>query len=82
MAKPRTPRNNSKKNNNSGDFATAAAPAMAVETKKNVVPINLEDEIRRRAYELYEQRAGAPGTEQEDWLQAETEVLARYRQTA
>ncbi len=82
MAKPRSPRSNSKKNSNSSDFAVAAAPAMAVEAKKNVVPINLEDEIRRRAYELYEQRNGAPGSEQEDWLRAESEVLARYQQTA
>jgi hypothetical protein len=47
-----------------------------------VVPINLENEIRRRAYELYEQRNGGPGSEQEDWLRAENEVLARYQQTA
>jgi hypothetical protein len=79
MAKPRTPRSNSKKNGS--DFA-AAAPAMAVEVKKNVIPINLDDEIRRRAYELFEQRNGGPGTEQEDWLRAESEVLARYQQSA
>ena len=79
MAKPRIPRSNSKKNGS--DFA-AAAPAMALEAKKNVVPINLENEIRRRAYELYEQRNGGPGSEQEDWLRAENEVLARYQQTA
>jgi hypothetical protein len=82
MAKPRTPRSNSKKNGNASEFASASAPALAVEVKKNVVPINLEDEIRRRAYELFEQRAGAPGSEQEDWLRAESEVLARYQQTA
>ena len=82
MAKPRTPRSNGKKNGSSGDFAAAAAPAMALEAKKNVVPINLEDEIRRRAYELFEQRAGSPGSEKDDWLQAENEVLSRYRQSA
>jgi Protein of unknown function (DUF2934) len=81
MAKPRTPRSNSKKNGSSGDF-TAAAPAMAMEVKKNVFPFNLEDEIRRRAYELFEQRNGGAGSEQEDWLRAEHEVLARYQQTA
>ncbi len=81
MAKVRTPRTNSKKNGSAGDFS-AAAPAMAVEVKKNVVPINLDDEIRRRAYELYEERKGAPGNEQEDWLRAESEVLARYQQSA
>jgi Protein of unknown function (DUF2934) len=82
MAKQKNPRPDSKKNGNSGDFATAAAPAMALEAKKNVIPINLEDEIRRRAYELFEQRGGTPGTEQEDWVRAEREVLARYKQSA
>jgi hypothetical protein len=55
---------------------------MALETKKNLIPINLEDEIRRRAYEIFEQRGYTPGDERDDWLQAEREVLARYRQTA
>lgn len=81
MAKPRTPRSNSKKNGGSSDFA-AAAPALAMEAKKNVVPINLENEIRRRAYEFFEQRNGGPGSELDDWLRAESEILARYQQTA
>jgi hypothetical protein len=46
----------------------------------NLLPINLEDEIRRRAYELYQQRGTAPGSEAEDWLTAEREVRQRYRQ--
>jgi DUF2934 family protein len=46
----------------------------------NLVPINLEDEIRRRAYELYQQRGTASGSEAEDWLTAEREVKQRYRQ--
>lgn len=32
--------------------------------------------IRMRAYEIYQQRGGAPGREAEDWLQAESEVLS------
>jgi hypothetical protein len=47
---------------------------------QNVVPINLEDEIRRRAYELYLQRGPASGTEAEDWFNAEREIRQRYRQ--
>jgi hypothetical protein len=50
------------------------------EARKNVVPINLEDEIRRRAYELYQQRGAASGSEAEDWLSAEREVRQRYHQ--
>ena len=48
--------------------------------KKNVIPINLEDEIRRRAYEIFEERGRTPGDEPEEWLRAEREVLARYHQ--
>jgi hypothetical protein len=50
------------------------------EPRKNVVvPIKLEDEIRRRAYELYLQRGSTPGSESEDWLTAEREVRRRYQ---
>src|SRR5882762_9992079 len=48
------------------------------EPRKNVVvPIKLEDEIRRRAYEIYVQRGSVPGSEAEDWLTAEREVRQR-----
>ncbi len=50
------------------------------ELRKNVVPINLENEIRRRAYELYQQREPGTGNEAEDWLIAEREVMQRYHQ--
>lgn len=46
----------------------------------NLLPINLDDEIRRRAYELYQQRGTASGSEAEDWLTAEREVKQRYHQ--
>jgi hypothetical protein len=35
-----------------------------------------DDEIARRAYELFEQRGREPGREWEDWLQAERELRA------
>lgn len=50
------------------------------DSRTNVVPINLDDEIRRRAYELYVQRGYISGYETEDWLVAEREVLQRYHQ--
>lgn len=34
----------------------------------------LQEQIRRRAYELYEQRGVEDGHELQDWLQAEAEV--------
>jgi len=33
-----------------------------------------EDEIRRRAYELYEQRGRQEGGAEQDWFRAESEV--------
>lgn len=90
MAKPRVPRN-SKKNGDAkaelNGVTQSASPAqtdtefrVTPEVKKNVIPINLEDEIRRRAYEIFEERGRTPGDEHEDWLRAEREVLARYHQ--
>lgn len=35
-----------------------------------------EQEIRRRAYEIYLERGAQPGHELEDWLQAERELTA------
>jgi hypothetical protein len=35
-----------------------------------------QDEIARRAYELYLQRGSVPGHETDDWLQAEAELAA------
>jgi hypothetical protein len=37
----------------------------------------LQDQIRRRAYELYEQRGSNDGHEVSDWLQAESEVAQK-----
>ena len=62
-----------------------ATPAVTV--RKNggpTLPIDLEAQIRERAYELYEERGCTPGQESEDWFRAEREVRARYnhQQTA
>ena len=50
------------------------------EPRSNLVPINIEDEIRRLAYLLSERRGFEPGHETEDWLTAEREVNDRYHQ--
>jgi|SRR5271169_64028 len=48
--------------------------------KSNLVPINLEDEIRRLAYLLSERRGFVPGHETEDWVLAEHEIREHYHQ--
>ena len=50
------------------------------EPRANLIPINLEDEIRRLAYLLAERRGFEPGHEAEDWVVAEREVRQRYHQ--
>ncbi len=35
---------------------------------------NVEEEIRRRAHELYEERGREDGHDMEDWLRAEAEI--------
>ena len=44
-------------------------------------PIDLEGQIRLRAYQLYEARGEVPGYEIEDWLQAEAEIRGPQQQT-
>jgi hypothetical protein len=67
--------------------STPVVPAVLPEVRKNVTPIslavkkptvNLDEEIRRRAYELYQERQGTPGDQAQDWFRAEREVRARY----
>jgi hypothetical protein len=40
-------------------------------------PKSLEDEIRLRAYLLYEQEGRQEGHDEEYWLRAESEIMAR-----
>lgn len=40
---------------------------------------NLEEQIRGRAYELYQQRGKEDGHEAEDWLRAEGEIRGKER---
>ncbi len=88
MAKAKTPRTNGPSRNKQvatmPESKVAAMPEVIVasEVKKtsHPIPIDLEGEIRRHAYELYERRGCTPGYDLEDWLVAEREVMTRYNQ--
>jgi hypothetical protein len=43
---------------------------------------NLHEEIRRQAYQLYEQGGRQQGRELDDWLQSESEVMAKRKKGA
>ena len=51
---------------------TPSKPPSSME-HENPTP-NVEDQVRRRAYELYEQRGMEDGHDVEDWLRAEEEI--------
>jgi len=42
---------------------------------------DLQEQIRRRAYELYEQRGRGDGRDLDDWLQAQSEVKQKKAKT-
>jgi Protein of unknown function (DUF2934) len=48
------------------------------DTSTTVHP-GIEEEIRQRAYELYEERGRNDGLHHEDWSRAETEILSRHQ---
>jgi Protein of unknown function (DUF2934) len=52
---------------------TPSKSPASVQQHENPVP-NIEDQIRRRAYELYEERGMEDGHDVEDWLRAEEEI--------
>jgi Protein of unknown function (DUF2934) len=52
----------------------------SLEAHGNGLSASMEEEIRRRAYEIYLQRGATPGREDEDWSVAEQEVRARQMQ--
>jgi hypothetical protein len=67
------PRNGSGKTNN----APAMAQALPVQSTGSFGPDH--DEIRRRAYELYEEEGRQEGRHEEYWHRAEAELRAKHR---
>lgn len=51
------------------------SPATAIETNPSVS----EEQVRRRAYELYVQRGGSDGGHDADWFRAEAELRSRSK---
>jgi hypothetical protein len=57
--------------------ALRPADNAAQQIQTAVVIANLHEQVRVRAYELYEQRGREDGHDIEDWIQAEAEILAQ-----
>jgi hypothetical protein len=54
----------------------ASGSVEAKQPSLEVVSSAREQEIRRRAYEIYLERGEEPGRDLEDWLQAEREIAS------
>jgi hypothetical protein len=48
----------------------------------NAPPKNIEEQIRRRAYELYEARGREDGRDLGDWLRAESKITGKAARAA
>lgn len=59
----------------------SAMPTSTIETETKKAPFDRQEQVRRRAYELYEQRGREEGHELDDWLQAESEVVPQKAMT-
>jgi hypothetical protein len=60
------------KSNGNLELRATSVQRQADETSARSVPS--DEEIRRRAYEIYLERGGLPGDETDDWLRAEREL--------
>ncbi|HWC19627.1 MAG TPA: DUF2934 domain-containing protein [Terriglobales bacterium] len=56
------------------ESSASNAPLTARSTDTSVYASVSEEEIRRRAYELYVQRGGVGGNQADDWFRAEAEL--------
>ena len=54
--------------------ADRTQPETAAQERERLVDSTREQEIRNRAYEIYQQRGEQAGEEVDDWLQAEREL--------
>jgi Protein of unknown function (DUF2934) len=53
-------------------------PTLSTETRATESPVDIQEQVRRRAFELYEQRGRVDGQDLDDWLQAESELAPQY----
>ena len=56
--------------------ATSVAAPVEVPKGSHASSNNIEEQIRRRAYEIYLERGGNGGSPEQDWLRAQEEIRA------
>ncbi|MGC2696498.1 MAG: DUF2934 domain-containing protein [Candidatus Angelobacter sp.] len=64
---------------NRGDLVSGGIRTATNQNEPRMAEPMIVEQIRLRAYELFEQRGRIEGFDQEDWARAEAEVLAKFR---
>jgi Protein of unknown function (DUF2934) len=84
MAKAKTPSTNPTNKQVITMPEAGSVPLVRKTSPLSDSPVDVAAQIRERAYQLYQERGNTPGHENEDWLRAEREILARqnHQQTA
>jgi hypothetical protein len=59
---------------------TAKPKSLGPRPRKPDLPGDIEERVRERAYQLYEERGRIDGFALDDWLQAEREILGAQKQ--
>jgi len=88
-SKPRKTTSSRQKTNQTASTVTPIGPAGNLRETQNraaapaeqriQAEVRIEEEIRIRAYELFEERGRQEGFHDEDWSRAEAEIMAKYR---
>lgn len=79
---PGTPRKTTSSRKAQAKQASPVTPireGAGTENGSSQIHPGIDEEIRIRAYELYLERGGQDGFDQQDWSRAETEILSRYQ---
>ena len=66
----------------SSESGEAVNPGAEPQEQDRLLDSTREEKIRRRAYEIYQERGGEPGHDLADWLQAERELTADQSKAA
>ena len=77
MPKATSGKNGGKGNSRKASADSAARRPIVMAAPASKTPGDVEERIRQRAYELYEQEGRQDGRDQEYWFRAEAEIRGR-----
>lgn len=77
-----TLRRRTQREQNSKVSGSPVSPNSPLQLRPNEADAEIDEQIRQRAYELYQERGGMDGDRTDDWLQAKENVLGSKAKAA